>query len=487
MKVMSKRNNPRDNGKGGPQFGPKKQKGFTTLEMAIVVLITGVIFIGAVKLFEAWHNDYKVRVTKERMAEAKDLLSKYIDVMDYLPCPAPVNAATGTAAFGVSENCSGGGTPGTVWQINGDTHVGALPVSTMRDDLANAGSLTPISDDIAFDGYGRRFTYAVSSQMAVDEDTYRLNDGVVSIVDTNGNSLTPHDPGSALYALLSHGADGRGGYSYGGVQARACNVAAIDGENCDHTTGGGGPFLYSLLRSTTDDNNNNDDFLTFSTKELEGGLKLADFRVEQLACEIDANTGTNAVGGQAYGDSPSMFPNIFGESCVTEYLESDSSLFTPALNVYPADRYLIYETDVNGANGPIVGISEGASLFVRATIPVRSFTDGWEPPVHAAIYLQERNDLASATLIGVSEIFNPPLDGGASSGGTGVALARNVNTSPNLGSLNIQEDEEYIVKIYVYAEPCTGCSTDDGIFVGRLRFVDHFVDGIVEITQIASD
>ena len=262
--------------------------------------------------------------------------------------------------------------------------------------------------------------------------------------------MTSEQARTVMYTLISHGPDGRGGYTNEGVLHRPCIRVRQDGENCEFTRGGTADsvFTYTLLNSDANTRNHFDDIVDFTVKERIEIPTISAFNMEIMPC--------NAAGA-AHTTKYS-----FGQKCATGHYTLNQIRLNPndgdATNDVPRDAGAQIYTK------QFIGISDGF-VYIRATIPVRFRRHKWDPPVIAAIYLD-------GVLLEASELINPAEHIAASTGGTGVILAKG----------QVTEGSTHTVEIYVYHSCALNCGTGE-VTIGTIRHADHFVDGVVEITQ----
>lgn len=242
----------------------KKEKcgnsGFTLIELAIVVIIGGIL-IGL--LGTGLTNFYKTSqqsATQERLDDIRNAIELYLSINGKLPCVASLTDTTDTATFGreIDTNCTTAPVAAGSFQVTGraglNVRIGAVPTRSLN-----------LPDDLAFDAWGNRFTYSVTEALATT-GTYDPADGAISMVDSTGNSLiVPAD--TAHYVLISHGNGRIGGYTESGVIVEACNTVVLDGENCDNTNA---IFRNTLLTSTDTGANEFDDFVTYQGQQSSG-------------------------------------------------------------------------------------------------------------------------------------------------------------------------------------------------------------------------
>ena len=213
------------------------ERGFTLIEMAIVMVIAGLIMAGIMEALAFRLQQQHAAETKDRIERIQTALLEYASQNGRLPCPASRTAAIGTPEFGMQTDCTTAPAAGTVEEdslappdpITGSTpkvRIGAVPVKDLR-----------LSKGHMADGWGRRITYAVATDLASTASSYASHDGVISVTDQDGNSqIIPAD--TAAFVVLSHGPDGRGGYDYlnGSLSPDVCGNPATDGidaENCN--------------------------------------------------------------------------------------------------------------------------------------------------------------------------------------------------------------------------------------------------------------
>lgn len=178
-------------------FRRARTGGFTLIEMAIVLVVVGLIITGAFAALSPILANTKVTETRATMSKIEAALQVYAIRFSCLPCPAADNSADGVAQFvGLASGC------GTSCTAN----FGAVPWQTLgmsRGDIGDAYNnriryhVTPAL--IAANGMNRSGTnYAPLGAITVRE---RDNAGALVVVTTE-----------AAYVLVSHGP--RGGYGF---------------------------------------------------------------------------------------------------------------------------------------------------------------------------------------------------------------------------------------------------------------------------------
>lgn len=243
--------------------------GFTTIEIAIVVIISGIlisIFLNGYTLYTQ-QKDYAL--TLENIEELNGALNQFRQEFSRYPCPADPTLPPDHPDFGretqcgpislgaISGDCASGGRPLLVQttfdtgintesnvicsgndarDVNGDGNseyvlTGVIPFRTLTEFASNSGGfIQNYREFMSIDGYDMRFTYAVTEIMAdsARNETNPVNPqmGSIRVVDENGTDITI-PPRTAHYVLISHGANKRGAYSEFGVQAEDCDFSSF--------------------------------------------------------------------------------------------------------------------------------------------------------------------------------------------------------------------------------------------------------------------
>jgi type II secretory pathway pseudopilin PulG len=205
----------------------RKSVGFTLVELAIVFMIVGVVFLPLVAVIVQIDMDKKAEANVDRNDRAVAAINFYLKRMGRYPCPADPKLAPDHVNFG-AEAC----TPVT-GPFPGDVRIGALPTKTLglpyhaavnEDDWKHIYAVTDLLTDVAlFDGTGD-----------------------ITIEYTAGEQLE-----NVHFLIVNPGKDGKGvwtlyGDSYG-ASGLACGAAA-DSENCN----GDAVFIDLALKTDMD-------------------------------------------------------------------------------------------------------------------------------------------------------------------------------------------------------------------------------------------
>ncbi|MGZ9097312.1 MAG: hypothetical protein ACXW30_03330 [Micavibrio sp.] len=214
----------------------KRNDGYNLLQMAIALLIIGVLSIPLGGLYFLYEKNRKIDETHRNVESAMNAVQGFRKMDGYFPCPAPLNVDRSDPTYGNPTNCRSGTiaalTPGTCADgvcvensvratlTNRRVLVGAIPFRLMQ-----------IEEDDTIDAYGSRLVYAVTESLT-DEATFNEANGAIAVRDGNGQALTSPD-GAAAYLVLSPGANRVGAYSVGGALGQPCGGAGLELENCN--------------------------------------------------------------------------------------------------------------------------------------------------------------------------------------------------------------------------------------------------------------
>lgn len=243
------------------------QKGFTLIELSVVLVIAVVILSMAIGAGLTAIESQRIKTTYERMNYIIYSLDKYARTFNHLPCPADPTRNFGDTLFGVGVDTDTDGGSCDTLNANilrhGATNViaGSVPVVTL--------DLPPI---VGEDGWGRRITYVVDQDLTfIDRDSPAVNGYTASAV--NGNVTIRNAPtgtGSdiitnASIALISHGSNGHGAWQ-GKGNANRINKGVADntpeGENSHIVTPGNWDNIFVQIYPTS----TYDDILVYRSK-----------------------------------------------------------------------------------------------------------------------------------------------------------------------------------------------------------------------------
>lgn len=235
-----------DNDGGGDRTAIKRvleQRGFSLIEIAIVLVIFGLLIGGGATLFSGTVGANRERATKVTLGVYKKALEAYYIRQGRLPCPADGSLVSSSTDYGR-----------------------ALPeTSTVICDMVNDGTpengVVPwrtlgMSESASLDGWGHRISYRVSD--AVIDDTAIATGDIVVCADRTCSAGTEHTTEAAV-VLVSHGRNGFGAWNnQAGTRMPTANASLSEDPNLDGT----GDAIDALFSEAVG-NNYFDDFVGF--------------------------------------------------------------------------------------------------------------------------------------------------------------------------------------------------------------------------------
>lgn len=199
------------------------QRGYTLTELSISTTIIAMLAVGALSIMQKKNEADRLKETAEKMERIESAIKGYIRANRRIPCPAPPRLAESNTLFGqpmayntTLKSCNGDADNNGVGDAdyNGDGSTNSLDVAVYSTGAVPVRALN-LSDDYAYDGWDRKFTYRISDSAGAtadfDLDSFR---GDLAVVDRRGvhktsiNEVAPYNNG-AIYVIISHGSNGR--------------------------------------------------------------------------------------------------------------------------------------------------------------------------------------------------------------------------------------------------------------------------------------
>ncbi|MDB2414399.1 LamG domain-containing protein [Rickettsiales bacterium] len=252
----------------------KANGGYSLAELSISTSIIAMLAVGGLSVLQKRNEAVAVRQTENNLEVIQRALEAFIRTKNYIPCPAVpsyletnTNFGVATAYDGTTDHKCDAGT------ISNET--GMVPVRTLG-----------LSDEYAYDGWERKFTYRVADWMGNSTDFNDTNNnGDIRISDIAGTNLTeidatiPDNQG-AVYVIISHGNNG-----YNVAWRRndtttppgAASAVGFEKQNLDHTV-----KTYVKNKKT----NNFDDIVVYATKTkiIIPKNNVADYKFDAVTC-----------------------------------------------------------------------------------------------------------------------------------------------------------------------------------------------------------
>lgn len=199
--------------------GKNTQQGFALITVAILMAIAAILF-SSYQPSKASRNLNAKKITEQKLAMISRAMTEYYYTNGFkYPCPASLTQAKGSSNLGIATACSSSCATGTIC-------VGSNPYATVgAPPVRNLG----LNDDYMFDGWGKRFVYAVDRGKVAGG----TGNPVLTYTRSSGEALKFH-PG---YFLGSMGPNMLGGYNGAGKIEKECtgNGDSKLYENCDFT------------------------------------------------------------------------------------------------------------------------------------------------------------------------------------------------------------------------------------------------------------
>ena len=140
------------------------EKGFTLVELAVVLIISGLIVSVFVSAYLRWKDILQATHTEENMAVVADAVSAFVSLNYRIPCPAnPAN--DGPEPFG-TELGSDRQPPGGDGVVD---DIGNCPAAAQWEGIVPFATLG-LDASFARDGWGNYYTYKVNPDFTADLD-----------------------------------------------------------------------------------------------------------------------------------------------------------------------------------------------------------------------------------------------------------------------------------------------------------------------------
>ena len=331
----------------------KRDSGFTLLEFALVITISGILMVAAIRAYLVWDQDSKYYAMVDKLKTIKQTLADFNEGKKRYPCPADPSLPITDPNAGIEATtvvagvtycwattqagnlaaptvagtpvCNAAGQPfpnskaGSICRILGardtladaDTNndiaeIGGLPFRSMKAATTKQ-DMTELTMADALDPWSYQFTYAVTENVLVLNN---LSQGQWGALDVRSETTTTAansgvdlvlPPQSANYVVVGHGADHNGAYTTAGVIAVPCGAvptgpgvpanSAVDNFNCNK----GNIFVDGLLSNAAGPSHN-DDAIIYATGYIS---RLWDYTAQGSNDIYNLNTGGVAIGANA--------------------------------------------------------------------------------------------------------------------------------------------------------------------------------------------
>lgn len=392
----------------------RRNSGFSLVELSLILAVAGLLVGTLLNLYAGYIREKIKNDTGLHRKLVTEALAGFVANFDRLPCPADPTIAPGDSGAG-EEQCTASG---------GLLDVEGIRQTSSNDDFDNDPTTFPFTKDRvligsvpyvslgisvrdSLDGWGNRMTYAVS-KFLTDSNKFGYDNGTIAIqqnkeivpgsgvfnvvnifnkvsacpsTPTNAFCTSPPAPvntnGAFMYALVSHGADGKGAYTYQGQRAIPCGATGgIDNENCndDAVFVDADPVtnIYSLVHTAPDDKYFDDAFTFYTLSRsndkwsFSSTSKIYNKTKGNVGIGTTSPTVTLDVNGNVRADE-----SLLAIDFCSEEWDDPGTALTPDKPAYCFKSKLIGGTDgstggtaLGCPKGLMVGIASGSAICV---------------------------------------------------------------------------------------------------------------------------
>lgn len=232
----------------------QKNSGFSLVELAVVVLIGGLLLAAFGDVILNSQNQAKLKTTQIRLEAVDEAIRNYAYINGRLPCAASLAQPVETATYGIEVSTACNTANAGTFRAGG-VRIGFVPTRAIN-----------LPDSYGYDAWGGRFTYAVTEALT-QTATFNINNGAIGLIDSAGASLVT--PANSLgYLVISHGQDQEGAYNNQGVQKNPCSTGQNDSENCNNDA----TFRSTILVGAADTAANFDDYVSYRGNTQTGDI-----------------------------------------------------------------------------------------------------------------------------------------------------------------------------------------------------------------------
>lgn len=224
----------------------RKITGFTLVEMAVVLVIIGLVLAGILSTFQAQMSSAKIRETRQSLADIRESLQAFALINGRLPCPADPTLANTTAGAGLEDLA----VTGLCQRVNGVVPWATLGVKEL--DAWGGRFSYSVTDSTAAGGGANRFARRPPNPVPCTGQNIAVTFGLCS---TGSIEVQASAGGASLFVaavIVSHGSNRRGSFNPNGG-ARIAGALGDELENANSNTALGGaldilfinkPFVY---------------------------------------------------------------------------------------------------------------------------------------------------------------------------------------------------------------------------------------------------
>ncbi|MBU0801694.1 MAG: prepilin-type N-terminal cleavage/methylation domain-containing protein, partial [Alphaproteobacteria bacterium] len=218
-------------------------KGFTLLEMAVVVIILGILTVAFAQVYALRVQHVRAQDGIIDVKSVTSAIAAFRSMNGRYPCPASLTATADDPLYG-REACPDTDVAPIAVGACGATEGVCIQESDRLVDIDGSGVMVRpririggvpfrqlnLQEEQSFDGYGNRIKYSVTENLT-DDSLFNPTTGGVSILNqTDATAIEPMASGH--FIVYSHGKNGFGAHTRDG-QFLECDAATTEGRNCN--------------------------------------------------------------------------------------------------------------------------------------------------------------------------------------------------------------------------------------------------------------
>jgi len=245
----------------------KAERGSSLLGLSLFLVAFGFLTVGGIALYQNYDLVHADQKSIDYSKDIEEAIMAFVDREGRFPCPAPIDAPMDTPEFGreisglTGTSCLSGAldfNSTNTYRLEGragmPVRLGTVPTRDLN-----------LPDYKMFDGYGKRYYYAITEELASAGTNVNADFGAISIHNEHGEHISESD-GFIVYALMSMGEDDRGAFNEDGVLLAPCNETTLAGTNCRILNMASAPavFMTTMSKSYNIDDNFSHSFAYFA-------------------------------------------------------------------------------------------------------------------------------------------------------------------------------------------------------------------------------